>query len=71
MNEPTKSRLAKALQGLGKEPPEGDITPLVVQNEHWRLRKGGMRILYKIENGTIFVTHIESRGQAYKKGNRG
>ena len=63
-----RERIKKALKDLEKEPPEGDIQPYEGNSGIWRLRVGGYRILYKIENGnTILVTHIEPRGQAYTK----
>jgi len=69
--EPYKGRIKKAIEGLEKEPPEGDIRPLSGQSGHWRLKVDGYRALYHIEKETVFVTHIEPRGQAYKKKNRG
>jgi len=65
LNEPLKSRLAEALKGLEKEPPEGDIKRLV-NREDYRLRVDGYHALYRIERGTIFVTNIVPCGQAYK-----
>jgi mRNA interferase RelE/StbE len=69
-SEPTKGRITTALQGLEKEPPQGDITPMSGQPGNFRLRIGGIRVLYRIENNIIVVTHIEPRGQAYKKTTR-
>lgn len=68
--EPTKGRIKAALEDLAKDPPEGDIKPLMGQPGNWRLRIGGIRIIYYIENNTIFVAHIDPRGQVYKKKNR-
>jgi len=70
LNESWKRRILTALHNLEKEPPEGDIKPLEGQSEHWRIRVGGLRVLYKTEAGVVSVTRIEPRGQAYKKGNR-
>jgi mRNA-degrading endonuclease RelE of RelBE toxin-antitoxin system len=71
LSEPHKGKIKEALKGLEKEPPEGDIRPLSGQSGHWRLKVDGYRALYRVENNTIFVTHIDPRGQAYKKKNRG
>jgi mRNA interferase RelE/StbE len=68
--EPHKSAIASAIDGLKKEPPEGNIRPLTGQGG-WRLRVGDFRILYKIENEFIFITHVVPRGQAYTKKTRG
>jgi mRNA-degrading endonuclease RelE of RelBE toxin-antitoxin system len=38
---------------------------------YFRLRVGNFRALYRIENNAIIVTHIDPRGQVYKKKNRG
>ena len=65
-----KSRIRIALNDLSREPPEGDIKPLVGQSGYFRLRVGKYRILYRIEDRTIFVTNIDPRGQAYKKKSR-
>jgi mRNA interferase RelE/StbE len=70
-NEPDYSRLKKALDGLGKEPPQGDIRPLEGYKDEFRLRKGFYRALFHYdidENGDkiILIDHIDIRGQAYK-----
>ena len=70
LNEPALSRVAEAINGLKKEPLEGDIIPLKGRKQ-WRLRVGDYRILFAVCGGLILVTHIESRGQAYKKKTRG
>ena len=71
MSATDKSRMRIALYDLSREPPDGDIKPLVGQPGYFRLRIGNYRVLYRIENSTIFVTNIDPRGQAYKKKNRG
>jgi len=65
-----KDRFRVAFTELGKEPPEGDIRPLIGQTGYFRLRVGNYRALYHIEDNTIFVTNIDPRGQAYGKKNR-
>jgi len=37
------------------------------QTDRERLKVSGYRVLYKIEDAVILATHIEPRGQAYKK----
>ena len=72
LNQTDRERIKKALRGLEKEPPEGDIRPYEGNPGIWRLKVGGYRILYKIEsNATILTTHIEPRGQAYSKKTKG
>jgi len=66
-----KDRFRVAFTSLAKDPPEGDIRPLAGQPGYFRLRVGGYRVLYRIEDNTIFVTNIDPRGQAYGKRNRG
>jgi mRNA-degrading endonuclease RelE of RelBE toxin-antitoxin system len=65
LNEPEKSRLAEALKGLEKEPPEGDIKPLKGSN-FYRARKGDFRIVFAFDGESIRVHKVESRGQVYK-----
>ena len=68
LNADNRERIKKALKGLEKEPPDGDIRPYEGNPGIWRLKVGGYRVLYKIETGdTILATHIEPRGQAYTK----
>jgi mRNA interferase RelE/StbE len=67
INEPMKSRIIAALRDLSKEPPRGDIKSMSGQPGNFRLRVGNYRVLYRIENNKIFVTHIAPRGEAYKK----
>ena len=71
MSATDRNRIRIALTDLSKEPPKGDIKLLVGQPGYYRLRIGNYRVLYRIENNTIFVTNIDPRGQAYKKKNRG
>jgi mRNA-degrading endonuclease RelE of RelBE toxin-antitoxin system len=71
LNEPIKGRMiAAAFHDLSKEPPEGDITPMIGQPGYFRLRVGTYRALFRYEDDIIFVTNIDLRGQVYKKKNR-
>ena len=67
LNEPTLSRITEGIDGLEKEPPEGDIIPLTGKPGNFRLTVGGIRILFRIEDNTILITNIVPRGQAYSK----
>jgi mRNA-degrading endonuclease RelE of RelBE toxin-antitoxin system len=67
INEPMLGRITNAIDGLEKEPPEGNIIPLTGKPGNFRLVVGGLRILYRIENDTVLVTNIVPRGQAYTK----
>ena len=72
LNEPTRSYIEDALASLEKEPPEGDIKPIVGEPGHFRVRAGNYRIKWRVEEDNyILVTHIEPRGQIYKKKSRG
>jgi len=71
LNEPDKSSMKAALNGLTKEPLVGDIRPLTGQEGFFRLRVGKYRVLFRLENTMIIITNIDPRGQAYKKKNRG
>ena len=70
LNEPILSRITEAIDKLEKEPPDGDIAPIVGKPKHFRTRVGSYRILWQIKDNAIVITSIDLRGQAYKKGNR-
>jgi len=67
LNARDRERMKESLRDLAKDPPEGDIKPVVGQPGRWRLRVGGYRALFEVEDANILVTHIEPRGQAYTK----
>jgi mRNA-degrading endonuclease RelE of RelBE toxin-antitoxin system len=71
LNEPDSGHIRKALKGLEKEPPEGDIVPVVGQPGNFRLTIGSYRALFKYREDHIFVTHLDPRGQVYNKKNKG
>jgi len=71
LNEPDKGHIKKALKGLEKEPPEGDIIPVVGQPGNFRLTIGGYRALFRYREDYIYVSHIDPRGQVYNKKNKG
>jgi len=70
LNKSDRDRFDTAFADLEKEPPEGDIKPVTGQPGKWRLRVGGYRALFEVEDTNILVTHIEPRGQAYTKKTR-
>jgi len=70
LNAKDRERINDAIDKLEKEPPEGDIEPLTGQ-QGFRTRVGDYRLLWRIKDNTILVTHIDPRGQVYKKKNRG
>jgi mRNA interferase RelE/StbE len=66
ISEPMKSHILEKLQGLQKEPPEGDIKKLQGRGGY-RLRVGSYRILFEtLPDGIINVYRIAPRGGAYK-----
>ena len=67
MNQPDKGRIARALESLALNPPQGDITALEGK-DGYRLRIGGYRVLFDITENMIVVYNIAPRGQAYKGG---
>ena len=71
LNATDRERIEDAIEGLGKEPPEGDITSITGEAGRFRVRVGSFRLLYRIKDNTILVTHIDPRGQVYNKKNRG
>ena len=71
LNPADRERVKAALKKLKKEPPEGDITSVSGQPGFFRTRVGSYRILWRTKNSAILVTHIDPRGQVYKKKNKG
>jgi mRNA interferase RelE/StbE len=71
LNAIDRDRINAALDDLEKEPPEGDIRPVSGQPGLFRTRVGDYRLLWKIKDNHILVTHIDPRGQVYKKKNKG
>lgn len=58
----TKKRLKSAIEKI----PFGDIKKLKGVEEGYRLRVGDLRVLFSMENDTIYIDNIIPRGQAYK-----
>ncbi|MDR2479963.1 MAG: type II toxin-antitoxin system RelE/ParE family toxin [Treponema sp.] len=71
LNANDRDRIDDAIEGLEKEPPEGDIRPVTGQPGLFRMRVGNYRLLYRINEKGILITHIDPRGQVYKKKNKG
>jgi len=71
LNPKDRDRIDDAIEGLEKEPPEGDIRPVSGQPGLFRMRVGGFRLLFRISVNKILITHIDPRGQVYKKKNKG
>lgn len=62
-DKPTKRRLKEAIEKI----PSGDIKRLKGIEEAYRLRVGDLRVLFTLENDTIYIDNIIPRGQAYKR----
>ena len=62
-DKPTKRRLKEAIEKM----PSGDIKRLKGIEEAYRLRVGDLRVLFTLENDTIYIDNIIPRGQAYKR----
>jgi mRNA interferase RelE/StbE len=69
--EPDKSRIKAALDGLKKKPQEGDVRPVTGQPGYFRLKIGNYRVLFRYREDDILITHIDPRGQSYRKKNKG
>jgi mRNA interferase RelE/StbE len=66
LNEPLLGRIVKGLEGLTRDPPEGDIKPLRGQEGIDRLRIGGYRILFYEKDNSRNVFKISPRGGTYR-----
>ena len=58
-----KKRLREAIEKI----PFGDIKKLQGIENGYRLRVGNLRVLFSIEDDTIYIDNIIPRGQAYKR----
>lgn len=63
LDKPTKRRLREAIEKM----PQGDIKKLQGINNGYRLRVGDLRVLFSMEEDTIYIDNILPRGQAYKR----
>lgn len=63
LDKPTKRRLREAIEKI----PQGDIKKLQGINNGYRLRVGDLRVLFSMEEDTIYIDNILPRGQAYKR----
>ena len=71
LDKPVKQNMRVRIEGLTKEPPEGDINPMQGYSDgRYRLRVGKYRIIYKyvVDNNEImlYIMDIGSRGDIYK-----
>jgi mRNA interferase RelE/StbE len=71
LNANDRDRIDDAIEGLEKNPPEGDIRPVKGSPGFFRLRIGNYRLLFRINEKGILITHIDPRGQVYNKKNKG
>ena len=62
MDPATKQRVKQGIDRL----PDGDVKKLTGHTSSYRLRIGGLRILFDISEN-IVITNILPRGDAYKK----
>lgn len=67
-NADVQTRIACALNGLKKNPPEGDIRKMAGE-ELFRLRVGTFRVLFRVSHSkqSIYIEAIGNRGDVYKK----
>ena len=59
----TKKRLKEAIEKI----PFGDIKKLQGAGEGYRLRVGDLRVLFTMEDDTVYIDNIIPRGRAYKR----
>ena len=65
MDGKTKQRIKEAIEGI----PGGDIKPLRGGSTLYRLRVGGLRIVFSYpDNNTVLIEKIAPRGDVYKGG---
>ena len=69
LDKPTKSRILSALDGLAMIPPLGDIATMQGMRGFFRLRIGGYRAIFTVDDKekAIYIQAIGPRGDVYKK----
>jgi len=72
LNQSTKERLASKIRVLKDRPKlkraGADIKKIKDANpEAYRLRIGNYRVIYSVENNTVWITEIFQRGRNYRK----
>ena len=65
-DKPTRERFKAAFSGLSKEPPIGDILPIVSCPPFLRLRVGDFRAIFYEDCGVLKVVKVSPRGESYK-----
>ena len=60
-DQPTRNRLKKAIHEI----PHGDIKKLRGHSEVYRLRVGGLRVIYSVSNNIVTIRQVLPRGEAY------
>ena len=66
-----QARINEAIDKLEQNPPKGDIQPVIGEPGKFRVTVGNHRILFRKTDSNILITHIDPRGQVYKKKNKG
>ena len=59
--DPFRSRLFKAIKGLGQEPRPSGCKKLAGHKNAWRIRIGNFRVLYTIDD-VVRIVRVESVG---------
>ncbi len=65
ISEPFKTQIKKAVQGLENYPDVSNIKRLTNFQPLYRMRVGNYRVLFDIEDNTIFVARIRHRKEVY------
>ena len=62
-------KTAKRISAAIRQLPLGDVKPMQGTNkpQKYRLRVGGYRIIFRIDNDVIFILRIDNRGDIYKR----
>ena len=65
-DKPTRDRFKAAFRDLSKQPPIGDISPIVSRPPFLRLRVGDFRVIFFDDCGVLKVVKVSPRGESYK-----
>jgi mRNA-degrading endonuclease RelE of RelBE toxin-antitoxin system len=66
LDKPTQNRIREKLKSIADNPADSRLSYPLENSEKRSARVGKYRILFTIDNDTLTVADIDSRGQVYR-----
>ena len=67
LDKPTRARIRDKLEAIAKAPEDPRLSYPLSASTKRSTRIGPYRVLFEIDEETLFVAHIPRRGQVYRK----